>query len=238
MHALATFGRRRGSAFHDMLDGVRDGLAEKYGETAAAVAAEMFEANEQYSGRLLDEVVFREKEFSKRIPGTSHFMVGRIDTKMRRYGEEFVLDYKTSKARTKADMQHYRDALFQSPQVDFYLIATGLRRFVFRILWRNAKKVVQISELEVTRAQWELDAFQHGVAMVADTVEAWREKYGIVRPWPRAIALPTNPDNYSYRPLYQRSIYPGMEENLEGFRTRVEHLNLDVEDEGDDESES
>jgi hypothetical protein len=237
MHALATFGRRRGSAFHDLLDGVPyEGLEAKYGDTAARVALEMYEANQAYSARLLDEVVWREKEFCKAVlVNSGHHMVGRIDTRMRRYDEEFILDYKTTKARTKVGMQAYRDALAQSPQVDFYLIASGLRRFVFRILWRDAKKVVRISELEVRRAEWELKAFTQGVVMVADTIEFWKAKYGIEQPWPRAVALPTNPDNYSYRPLYQRAIYEGMQDNLEGFRTRVEHLNLDVEDEEGEE---
>lgn len=237
-HALITFGRRRGSAFHDLLDGVRDGLEEKYGADATAVAREMFEANEQYSGRLLDEIVWREKEFCKNIPGSEHQMVGRVDTMVRRWDEEFILDYKTTKHRTKADMQNYRNAHAQSPQVDFYMMATGKRKFVFRFIWRDTKKRVQIAELEVRRAEWELKAFAQGVVMVADTIEHWIQKYGIEKPWPRATTLAVAPENYQYAPIYQRTIYDGMQHNLEGFHTRVEHLSLDVEDEGDDESES
>ena len=138
-HALITFGRRRGSAFHDLLDGVRDAqlLSDKYGKDAYERALLLFEADQMYSARLLDEVVWREKEFCKRLfqayrESTDHYIVGRIDTLMHRFNEEFLLDYKTTKKRTKADMQNYRNALAQSPQVDFYMLATGIRKFVFR----------------------------------------------------------------------------------------------------------
>lgn len=235
-HSLITFGRRRGSAFHDLLDGKPyAGLEEKYGDTAAQVALEMYEENQAYSARILDEVLWREKEFCKSLPGSSHKMVGRIDTLMRRYAEEFPLDYKTSKARTKADMQSYRDAHAQSPQVDFYMLATGIRRFVFRILWKDSKKKIHISELEVRRAEWELKAFQRSVVMVADTIQDWIQKYGIEQSWPRADKLAVAPENYQYAPIYQRNIYPGMPDCLEGFHSRQEHLSLDVEDEEGDE---
>jgi hypothetical protein len=235
-HALVTFGRRRGSAFHDLLDGVPyEGLEEKYGDTAAQVAKEMYEANQAYSARLLDEVVWREKEFCKSTSSWRHQIVGRIDTLMRRWDEEFLLDYKTTKARTKADMQAYRNALAQSPQVDFYMLATGIRKFVFRILWRDAKKKIQISELEVRRAEWELKAFAHGVVIIADTIEHWTQKYGIEQPWPRATTLAVAPENYQFAPIYQRTIYEGMQNNLEGFSPRVEHLSLAVEDEEGEE---
>lgn len=239
-HALITFGRRRGSAFHEMLDGIRAAstLSSEYGKDAYDRAKILFDANEAYSARLLDEVVWREKEFCKSLGNPQHQMVGRMDTLMRRFDEEFILDYKTTKARTKADMQNYRNALAQSPQVDFYLIASGKKKFVFRILWAETKKVdgiptkvARISELEITRADWELKAFKRSVAMVADTIEAWVEKYGIEQPWPKAIALAVAPENYQYASIYQRAVYPGMPDNMEGFHARVEHLALDVEDE-------
>lgn len=238
---MMTFGRRRGSAFHDMLDGQLDLhlLATKYGESAVLVASHMYTANQAYSERMQDEVIWREKEFCKVLPGVElgltvhgkHSIVGRMDTRMKRGSDEFLLDYKTTKARTKADMAHYRDVLMQSPQVGFYMLASGLRKFVFRILWRDSKKVVQISELEVYRAEWELKAFARGVAIIADTIELWQERYGIEQPWPRCISLPTDPDTYSYRPLYQRAIYEGSHACIDGFKARREHLALDVEDE-------
>lgn len=236
-----TFGRRRGSAFHELLDGVRDAelLSSKYGKDAYERALLLFDKNEAYSAQLLDEIVWREKEFCRRIPvvgsGNQHLIVGRIDTLMRRHDEEFILDYKTTKYRTKADMSQYRSAHYQSPQVDFYMLATGIRKFKFRFLWVNAKKVAQVSELEVTRAEWELKAFERSVAMVCDTIELWQERYGIEQPWPRAISLAVTPENYQYAPIYQRAIYEGMQDSLEGFHARQEHLSLDVEDEeGDD----
>lgn len=245
-HALITFGRRRGSAFHELLDGERDAglLSDKYGKDAYDRAKILFDANETYSDRLLDEVVWREKEFCRSTGNHQHQMVGRMDTLMRRFDEEFILDYKTTKSRTKADMQNYRNALAQSPQVDFYLIASGKKKFVFRILWVETKKVdgvptkvARISELEVTRADWELKAFKRSVAMVADTIEAWVEKYGIEQPWPKAISLAVAPENYPYASIYQRAIYPGMPECMEGFHARQEHLALEVEDDGEDEAE-
>lgn len=234
-HSQTTFGRRRGSAFHDLLDGVPyAGLEEKYGDTAAQVALEMFEANQSYSTRLQDEIVWREREFCKAVPGSEHRLVGRIDTLIRRFGTEKILDYKTTKLRTKVDMASYRDGHAQSPQVDFYMIATGVRDFIFRFLWKDAKGCIQISEREVHRAAWELRAFQDSVVMIADTITHWIATYGIEQPWPRAISLPVRPENYPYAPIYQRSIYEGSQSTLEGFHPRVEHLALNVEAEGED----
>lgn len=249
---LITFGRRRGSAFHDLLDGVRDPilLSSKYGKDAYARALLLFDADQAYSARLLDEVVWREKEFCKNLPHLQgecciHQLVGRIDTRMHRFDEDFILDYKTTKQRTKSDMQNYRNALAQSPQVDFYMLASGLRKFVFRILWAETKKVdgvptkvARVSELEVTRAEWELKAFQRSVSMICDTIEIWVSRYGIEQPWPRAIALAVAPENYQFAPIYQRAIYEGMRESMDGFHERVEHLSLNIEDDGEDETDA
>jgi hypothetical protein len=229
-----TFGRRRGSAFHDLLDG-RIVLDETYGADAVETAREMFAANKVFDAKFEEnmeqQLVWREKGFCIPIEGSRHYMVGRADAMLTRLGEPFILDCKTTKARTKAEMQVYRDNLSQSPQVDFYLSAfPEARRFVFRVLWRDAKKAVQISELEVTRQKWELAAFQRGVHMVATLIEFWRDRFGIDKAWPRAISLPVAPERYQYASIYQRNLYAGMEQNLEGFETRREHLAVMEED--------
>ena len=92
--------------------------------------------------------------------------------------------------------------------------------------------------MEVTRSEWELKAFQRYVAMTCDTIELWQERYGIEQPWPRAISLAVAPENYQFSPIYQRAIYEGMQDGMEGFHKRVEHLSLDVEADGEDEEDA
>lgn len=226
VNSLMTYGRRRGSAFHYMTDGTPAEELDHLGESAVETAKLMFEANNAY-GRDV-EVVWKEQEFDIAIPGSPHRMVGRIDSRVRRYDEEYIQDYKTSKHRTKAEWKVYKDELYLSPQVDFYLLAQpDLRKFVFRILSKApATKTqphrIEIQELEVYRQAYELKAFQRSVHMACCTIEYWKKNFGVADPWPRAIALKVAPENYPYAPLYSRTMYPDVE--WEGFEKRVEHL--------------
>lgn len=228
---LSTYGRRRGTAFHEMTDGKDAGDLKHLGDTAVKTASLMHEANQDFGKDTT--VIWREKEFNIAIPDSQHRMVGRIDQLVERWDERFILDLKTSKHRTKEDMSRLFDAYRQSPQVDFYLLAVPeVEKFVYRILSKKtvapSKKnpkpepVVEIHEIEVYRQKFELAATQRSVDMVCDTIEFWVGAFGIEKPWPRAIALKVAPENYSYSSIYQRSMFEGAE--WEGFEKRTEHL--------------
>lgn len=221
--SFSSHGRRRGTAFHDLMDGKEPDVS--LGEDAIATARSMYETNKTYGHNT--KVLWQEREFDIAIPDSPHRMVGRVDSMVERYDETFILDFKTSRNRTKSDMQDYRTKLAQSPQVDFYLAAhPEATKLVYRILWKQPKKsgpVINISELTCTRTKWQLDAFRYSVHQVCETIEMWVERFGKTRPWPRAIALPVSPEMYSYKDdVYGRNIYTV--EGLEGYRPRVEHL--------------
>lgn len=221
--SFITFGRRRGSAFHDLMDGKEPDAS--YGSDAITTAKSMYEANRLY-GRDTT-VLWTEKEFDIPIPDSTHRMVGRIDSLVERYGEIFVQDYKTTRNRTQAEMDDYRSKLQQGPQVDFYLSACPeATKLVYRILWKKPTKngpEIKISELTCTRTKQQLAAFQYGVHMTCWTIENWVKEFGIRRPWPKAVALPVSPEFYGYKDdVYGRDIYTV--EGLEGYKPRVEHL--------------
>lgn len=225
---LLTTGRRRGTAFHELTDGKDVSELEHLGEGAVKTAQMMHEANEEYSRDT--EVIWKEKEFDVAIPDSPHRMVGRVDSLVKR-GERgpFIRDFKTTKYRTKEEMQRYRDELSQSPQVDFYLIGIDepVSEFVYQILWKKPATTtkpaeIQISELEVRRQPYELRAMQRSVHIVCETILFWESQFGTEDPWPRAIKLPVSPDMYPYSPIYQRPMYEGAE--IDGFEQRVEHL--------------
>lgn len=238
--SLSTFGRRRGTAFHELTEGASAEDLCHLGDTAVATAEMMHSANEEYGRDTV--VLWREKEFDIPIPGSPHRMVGRVDTMVERYEETFILDFKTSKHRTKEDMRSHLDGLQQSPQVDFYLSAhPEVSKMVYRVLSKkpatSPKKpaTIVISEIECRRQKWQLEAFQYGVHMVCTTIEFWKKEFGITRPWPRAVKLPISSELYGYNDLvYQRPIYPGMEDGLEGYTTRIEHLDC-LKEAGPDE---
>lgn len=221
--SFSSHGRRRGTAFHDLMDGKEPDAS--LGEDAIATARSMYETNKTY-GRDT-KVLWQEREFDIAIPDSPHRMVGRVDSMVERYEEVFIQDYKTTRNRTKAEMDDYRSKLQQSPQVDFYLCAhPEASKLVYRILWKKPTKagpVINISEVTCTRTQWQLDAFRRGVHMTCETIEMWIGRFGIEKPWPVAIALPVSPEMYSYKDdVYGRNIYTV--EGLEGYRPRVEHL--------------
>lgn len=229
---LLTTGRRRGTAFHELTDGKDVSELGHLGEGAVKTAQMMHEANQEYSKDT--EVIWQEKEFDVAIPDSPHRMVGRVDSLVKRGGRgPFIRDFKTTKYRTKEDMQRYKDELTQNPQVDFYLIGVDepVSEFVYQILFK--KPAVQlkgrvkpaevvITEHPVLRQPYELRAMQRSVHMVCETIEFWTKQFGTEQPWPRAIKLPFSPDLYPYAPIYQRPMYEGLE--LEGFEQRVEHL--------------
>ena len=226
-HSPMTFGRHRGLAFHYLNEGAE--VPEGLDDRAEAIARQMHEANIADPVMKQTRLLKTEEEFCIPIEGTPHFMVGKIDNEVDRGDGPFILDFKTTKQRTVADLRHYLNELRQNPQVDFYLIASGLTKLVYRVISRNPKPrkgapEIEIREIEVARTPRELAYFKRGVAMTCDVIEFLTEKYGIEKPWPRPPKVGGDPDLYPFGPLFMRHLVKGAE--YAGFKLREEHLEV------------
>jgi hypothetical protein len=234
--SLLTYGRRRGTCFHEMLDGLyrkvdpavtiqelRDG---GFGEKEIKAAQDMVVAvQERYPNEvyLAHEVLF---EYP--IPETPHSMVGRVDHILQTDEGVIVGDWKTSKKRTKTDAAYKAAEYCRSNQVSFYLCgcrAKGLgfetNKFLYRLVQSGPDSAsVQITEHPTTRTSLQLREFARGVAITCDIIEFMKERFGIERPWPMVPA----PFSSDYEAIAGTRQYEGV--IPEGFCEKVEHLEL------------
>lgn len=232
--ALLTFGRRRGTCLHEMLDGayrkvdpaqtlqeLRDG---GFQEKEICAASEMFTAvQDRYAD---EEILSYETLFEFRIPDSPHSMVGRIDSIIRRDGEVYVKDYKSSKRRTKTDANHKGNEYCRSAQVGFYLV--GARAlgydpsgFIYSLVQSGANSSgPSITEYPTNRGTLQLREFARGVALTCDIIEFMKERFGVERPWP---ILPA-PFSSDYEAIFGTRQYDGV--MPDGFEEKKEHLIL------------
>ncbi len=232
--ALLTFGRRRGTCLHEMRDAryygrtldqaaqeLRDG---GFGEKEIAVARQMAEKIEEAYPH--EQYLAHECLFEWKIPDSPHSMVGRIDGIVDLDGEVFILDWKSSKPRSKADRARKLEEYCRGAQVSFYLLgARSLgfepRGFEYRLVSSGRDNSgVQIDALRTNRTGLELAKFARGVSMTCDLIEFMKEKFGVQRSWP------TLPEVF-------KTGYEGLEGSLmfddfvpEGYEPRREHLVL------------
>jgi hypothetical protein len=232
--SLLTFGRRRGTCVHELLDadyrGVSEfevvqslkdgGFGDKEIEVAkcmAAVVRDRYAAEE----RLAHEVLF---EYP--VPNTPHSLVGRIDGIHRYDGEVFVNDYKTSKYRPFTELGYKLDEYCRSAQVGFYILGArqldfDVKRFRYVLVSSERKGPgAQISERFVERTNLQLTEFARQVGMTCDLIEWMKQTFGVERPWPQ---LPERFGN-DYEAIAGRKMYTDY--LPEGFAPKVEHLEL------------
>lgn len=232
--SLLTFGRRRGTCMHELMDAAYRGVSEfeaiqslkdggfgdkeiEVAKCMAAVVRDRYASEE----RLAHEVLF---EYP--IPNTPHSLVGRIDGIHRSNGEVFVNDYKTSKYRNAKDLGYKLDEYCRGHQVPFYLLGARslgyeLKRFRY-VLVSSARKGpgAQISERFTERTSLELAEFSRQVAMTCDLIQWMKDTFGVEKPWPQ---LP-GPFDSDYAPIAGRKIYEGY--TPEGYTAKKEHLEL------------
>lgn len=234
--SLLTYGRRRGTCFHEMLDGLyrkvdpavtlqelRDGgFGEKEIEAAAVMvgAVLMKYPDEKY--------LAHEALFEYPIPDSPHSMVGRIDHILEDEEGPYVGDWKTSKKRTKTDINFKAAEYCRSAQVSFYLLGAAskdlgfeTRRFTYRLVQSAPNPSgVSITEHRTTRTTLQLREFARGVSITCDLINFLIERFGIERPWP---ILPS-PFSSDYEAIAGTRQY----EDLipEGFEPKKEHLSL------------
>jgi len=232
--SLLTFGRRRGTCLHELLDADYRKVSEfeavqslkdgGFGDKEISVATDMARCVlDRYASerRLAHEVLF---EYP--IPGSSHSLVGRIDGIHESDGEVFVNDYKTSKYRPAKELGYKLDEYCRGAQVSFYLLGArqlgfDVRRFRYVLVSQQRKGPgAQISERFTERTTLELNEFARQVAMTLDLIQWMKDTYGIERPWPQ---LPERFDG-GYLPIMGRKMYADY--CPEGFTAKKEHLVL------------
>lgn len=232
--SLLTFGRRRGTCLHEFRDGayrqvpieqtvqeLRDG---GFGDKEIAVAREMAEKiAEVYAG---EEYLAHEVLFESSIVDSPHLLVGRIDHIIRRDESVLVGDWKSSKARSKADKARKLDEYCRSAQVSFYLL--GARSlgfdpagFVYRLVSSGKPgNGVEIDEQPTTRTGLQLKEFARGVHMTCELIEFLKREFGVEKPWPSLSEV----FKTGYESIEGSKCYEGY--IPDGYEPKKEHLSL------------
>lgn len=245
--ALLTYGRRRGTCTHELLDARHRGVEVSqavselrdggFGDREIDAALRLFNAVlERYPN---ERYLAHEAVFEYQIPDSPHIMTGRIDHVMPWEGEDLPVigDWKSSKRRTKKDMAARIEAYKNSAQVSFYLLGAPTlgfegRNFLYRVLEDRGKdKKPVIHEAWTFRTSLELKAFARGVHQTCELIEFMQREFGIQKAWPQLYEV----FGSDYAPIAGKQMY----ENYmpDGFTERIEHLETMMEDELDEEGD-
>ena len=240
---LLSFGRRRGTCFHELMDADYRGILEPqavqdlidgdFEEKAIATGLRMKAA---VKTRYFNETYLaHESLFEYQIPGSPHIMTGRIDHILSDEDGPVIGDWKGSNSPTKKEMQKKIETYKNSAQVDFYLIgATTLGfntgRFLYRVLEnvpRRPPKIahVKIHEAWTERTGLQLDRFSQYVHVTCEMIEFLKRTFGVENPWP----VLHEPFDRGYGAILGRKRVEGLE-LPEGFTEKIEHLESMMED--------
>ena len=231
--SLLSFGRRRGTVFHEFMDGnYRQVTAEQtvqevkdggFSDKEISVAKGMAEvALARYGAQ---EYLAHEALFEVAIPDSSHSLVGRIDSVVRVDDEVFVRDYKTSKYRTKKELTYKGAEYCRGVQVPFYLLGArslGFEptRFVYSLVSPSKRdnSGFQITEFSTERTAAELRQLMRSVHITCELILWLKGTFGVEQAWP------VLPETFSsgYESLLGRRMYP--EFIPEGYQPKIEHL--------------
>lgn len=237
--ALLTYGRRRGTCTHELLDGrykgfpVEQTLSELkdggFGDKEIAAAKRLVSAVvERYPD---EKYLTHEVLFEYPIPDSPHVMTGRIDHILEGADTVVIGDWKSSKKRTKKDMAYRIEAYKASPQVSFYLLgATTLGfntlSFLYRILEdRGAKAKPAIYEAPTDRTNLQLRRFARGVHMTCELIEWMKATFGVENAWPDLV----EPFDSGYGPIAGQKMFEGY--MPDGYTEKAEHLETMMEEE-------
>ena len=232
--SLLSFGRRRGTAFHEFRDGAyrqvsefqviedlkNGGFSEREIQVAKCMAVA---ASERYPD---EKYLAHEVTFEYPIPDSPHFLVGRIDHIFERDGKVWVGDWKTSKYRPKRELDYKGDEYCKSTQVGFYLLGArtlgfDTRDFLYRLVHSERKDSrASIREYPTQRTTLELNQLARSVHQTCELILWMRDTFGIEKHWP------VLPEKFTtgYESLLGKSLYP--EYVPEGYQPKQEHLSI------------
>ena len=207
-------GRRRGSCFHAMYEGVpRAELVTKYGLEIVQRCEDMRAVVPD-----LGELTLVEAAFEIPILDGKHSINGRIDHRFIAYDNPRIGDFKTTKGtRTKKEFSEYLGNLTGSAQPHFYLKAAAVlgyptEDFTFHVVLdkkdKDAKPVYIPLDLHIGPA--EVERTMAEVYAACEAIEALGE-YGIEKPWPHSNHWPCCGDKFfcGYQGLCGRTIPKG-----------------------------
>ena len=232
--SLLSFGRRRGTAFHEFRDGAYRGISDfqikedlkngGFSEHEISVAEYMAQcARERYPD---EKYLAHEATFEYAIPNSPHSLVGRIDHIFERDGKVWVGDWKTSKYRPKRELDFKGDEYCRSTQVGFYLLGSralgfDCRDFLYRLVHSERKGPrAEIREYPTQRTTIELNQLARSVHQTCELILWMRAEFGIEKHWP------VLPEKFTsgYDTVLGRSLYEGYVP--EGFEPKREHLSI------------
>jgi hypothetical protein len=224
-------GRRRGSCFHAMYEGVaREELVTKYGLEVVKRCEAMREVVPD-----LGPLSLIEAEFDIPIGDGKHSINGRIDHGFYAYEQFRLGDFKTTKGtRTKKELQEYFNTLTSSTQPHFYLKAAesmghATSLFTFHVVLDRRDKDSKPKYIPI-----DLDPAETGPAAVnrtmaevyaaCEAIEFLTNEYGVEKPWPHSNHWPCCGDKFfcGYQGLCGRTIPKGCVPP--GFTSRYKDL--------------
>lgn len=224
------YGRRRGSCFHAIQEarakGVRDSVIteHKFDQALYERCVKLVEAVPGFGNVLVSE-----KEFELPIGDGKHSITGRIDHIVDDAGVIRVGDFKTTKKRTKFEMQQYFGDLVTSSQSHFYVFAAAALgyetdQFLYHVCIDEKDKPkhipldVRVTKLEVTRTM------RH-VYAACEAIEGLIERVGIDNPWPHSNHFPCAGDRFfcGYSAICGRTLPKGAAP--QGFITKYPEEN-------------
>lgn len=231
---LLSFGRRRGTALHELEDARYRGVSEfqavedlkngGFGEREIKVAQVMAAAVRDHVGD--EECLAVEAPFCVPIPGSPHFIVGRIDRIVRRDGEVFIRDYKTSKYRPKRELQHKGEEYCRGTQVGFYIagarsLGFECNKFVYSLVHSERDNArASVLDFPTSRTSIEIQQLMRSVHLTCEIILWMKKTFGMEKSWPIV------PERFTsgYEPLLGRSLYEDYVP--EGFQQKPYHLNI------------
>lgn len=176
-------------------------------------------------------VPLAEIEFSHQIPGSPHFIVGKMDEIVMYKGEPWVGDLKSANAKTTESKK--RIELGYSSQPLFYINAARMMGYpvkgmVYRVVTEHTPPKHFV--IESKRTEYALQQHLRSVHQTAETILMYRKTFGVDKPWPHLFPYPCNYSNFDgssaceYAGICNRPTSELTEDDLANFTTRIDHL--------------
>lgn len=201
-------------------------------EKEQQVAKALYNAHtRKYHGDTRIEAIpeLTEYEFDVPIPGSSHSIIGRWDgmiwLNQKNSRMLWLRDYKT--ANEKATEFKKEEEFKLSSQPLFYInAARALGHAVEGIFYNVVTKhaTPQIYEIFIRKSEYELQSFWRQAHITCETIEMYRDTFGIDNPWPhRPQSYPCNyKDLCEYKGICGRAKKEWSEDDLSFFKPREE----------------